>query len=513
MKSLKTILCLILIFAMVLSLSACGKDKGYENTDKIVIGTTMAIEKAEKGEYNFDMISSGVSQPPLVSLDSNGEFSSVFATITSDGNVWKFVMNEGYSWSDGQALVVEDIEYAMTLEDSFKDLVESYSYEDDKTLLVTLVDTNVRFINNLTSLRLQPSHAKENGNDLWYGPYVFESFDKDAGTLTFVRNEGFKVDSAISTVVYQIYNSEEAMYMALTQGDIDTVWNYGSGVPGEYIDLIDKDNYTVNFFPATNLPAVLAFNCNSEKFSDENIRLAISFSLDYEQIVKYLGSDSSVVSKRGNVPDTTLGYYDGTDSYTKDDSLVESYMKNAGYSLVDGKYVNANNEQFEFTLSVNSAKAPNVKAAELVKTQLESAGMLVNIESLDSTAFNAKTSNKFSGNNISFEAAIQAYTSNGMAMGDGLGTIYVNGNHAVQGCCQVYDEAFIKALDGMSMAASIEEYVVACKDVQLYYAGHTPFISLYWDGFYFVRKNDVAKTTFLDQNFGINNFRNFVVLE
>ena len=95
--------------------------------------------------------------------------------------------------------------------------------------------------------------------------------------------------------------------------------------------------------------------------------------------------------------------------------------------------------------------------AEMVKTQLEAFGIQVNLDTVDKDACNAKTSNKFSENNITMEAAIYGYTAAGMGMGNGLGSIYVDGSHAVQGGCQVFDEAFSTILDELKAAKTIEE--------------------------------------------------------
>ena len=58
----------------------------------------------------------------------------------------------------------------------------------------------------------------------------------------------------------------------------------------------------------------------------------------------------------------------------------------------------------------------------MIKTQLEAFGIQVNLDTVDKDAYNAKTSNKFSENNITMEAAIYGcYTAAaGMGMGNGL---------------------------------------------------------------------------------------------
>lgn len=97
-------------------------------------------------------------------------------------------------------------------------------------------------------------------------------------------------------------------------------------------------------------------------------------------------------------------------------------MKAAGYTEknADGFYVNADGAAAAFTLTVNAAKETHVGYAEMIKTQLETFGIQVNLDAVDKDAYNAKTSNKFSENNITMEAAIYGYTAAGMGMGNGL---------------------------------------------------------------------------------------------
>ena len=70
------------------------------------------------------------------------------------------------------------------------------------------------------------------------------------------------------------------------------------------------------------------------------------------------------------------------------------------------------------------------------------------------------------------EAAIFGYTAAGMGMGNGLGSIYVDGNHAVQGGCQVFDEEFQHILEEMAAAAVLEDYYAGAAKLQDYYAAH-----------------------------------------
>ena len=96
----------------------------------------------------------------------------------------------------------------------------------------------------------------------------------------------------------------------------------------------------------------------------------------------------------------------------------------------------------------------------------------------------------------------------GMGMGNGLGSIYVDGNHAVQGGCQVFDEGFSAILSEMKAAKTIEEYYVGAAKLQDYYAAHMPLITLYWDNMMLAYSSALDNVT-VDAVFGLNNVNNW----
>ena len=550
---------LLLAVLMVLSLAACGKTPAEPTQtpstqpstetptteatepaptyaiDTLTVGTTAAIETAVFGEYNFDMLASGVSELPLVYQDTKGEYHPLLATYaTEDAATWTYTIQDGMTWSDGEPVTAEDILFtlqydqangsanfeAQTGEDGkvTEAKYTGYSLSDDKmSISLTLASPNVRELSNMTSFRIMPKHVYE-GKDtvteaegrITCGPYVLESFNKEAGTITFAVNEYYPQKPNVEKIVYQLFGNEDTMYLALQQGDIDMVWAYSTGVAGTYQDVLSTDsNVSLVNVAAANAPAVLAFNNAKGLFSDENLRQAVSYALNYEEFKTYFGSAYAEIPNRGFVPSTTVGYTD-TEKLTTDTAKADEYMKAAGYTEknADGFYVNADGAAAAFTLTVNAAKETHVGYAEMIKTQLETFGIQVNLDAVDKDAYNAKTSNKFSENNITMEAAIYGYTAAGMGMGNGLGSIYVDGNHAVQGGCQVFDEAFSSILDELKAAKTIEEYYTGAAKLQDYYAAHMPLIALYWDNMMLAYSSKLDNVT-VDAVFGLNNVNNW----
>ena len=550
---------LLLAVLMVLSLAACGKTPAEPTQtpstqpstetptteatepaptyaiDTLTVGTTAAIETAVFGEYNFDMLASGVSELPLVYQDTKGEYHPLLATYaTEDAATWTYTIQDGMTWSDGAPVTAEDILFtlqydqangsanfeAQTGEDGkvTEAKYTGYTLSDDKmSISLTLASPNVRELSNMTSFRVMPKHVYE-GKDtvteaegrITCGPYVLESFNKEAGTITFAVNEYYPQKPNVEKIVYQLFGNEDTMYLALQQGDIDMVWAYSTGVAGTYQDVLSTDtNVSLVNVAAANAPAVLAFTNTKGLLTDENLRQAVSYALNYEEFKTYFGSAYAEIPNRGFVPSTTVGYTD-TEKLTTDTAKADEYMKAAGYTEknADGFYVNADGAAAAFTLTVNAAKETHVGYAEMVKTQLEAFGIQVNLDAVDKDAYNAKTSNKFSENNITMEAAIYGYTAAGMGMGNGLGSIYVDGNHAVQGGCQVFDEAFSSILDELKAAKTIEEYYTGAAKLQDYYAAHMPLIALYWDNMMLAYSSKLDNVT-VDAVFGLNNVNNW----
>ena len=499
--------------------------------EQIVVGTTTAIETATRDEYAYDMLASGTSELPLVYQDATGEYHPLLASFaTEDATTWTYTIVEGMTWSDGTKVTAEDILFTLQYadENGSANLVDqtdsdgkvtaakytAYKLSDDKmSISLTLAAANVRELSNMTSFRPMPKHIYEGKTEvsdadkrIGCGPYMFDAFDKNAGTLTFVVNPYYPEVPNVAKIVYQIFGNEDVMYTALVDGDIDMCWNYSMGASSVYQSVLDAaDTVTMESVAALNAPAVLAFNNAKGPFADENLRKAVSYALDYNAFKIYFGSVYAEVPNRGFVPTTTVGYKD-TEKLETNLAKAREYLKKAGYETknADGYYVNADGEALAFALTVNSSKATHMGYAELIKTNLEAFGIQVTLDAVDGTTYNAKTSNKFSENNITHDAAIFGYTGAGMGMMNGLATIYVDGTHAVQGGCQVYDTEFQTIRDKMAAAKTIEEYYAAAGEMQDFYAEHAPLIALYWDNM-MLAHSSAYNGFVVDAVFGLNN--------
>ena len=117
---MKKVTALLLVMLMVFAMAACGAApaepaqepsaqpaadapaaEAAEPTpaspiDTLTVGTTASIETAVFGEYNFDMLASGVSELPLVYQDTKGEYHPLLAAYsTEDAATWTYTIQDG----------------------------------------------------------------------------------------------------------------------------------------------------------------------------------------------------------------------------------------------------------------------------------------------------------------------------------------------------------------------------------------------------------------------------------
>ena len=166
----------IAIILLGLINTGCQNKNTLENNKNITIGTSMKLEKATRDEYNYDTLSSGISELPLVSKNTDGTFSPLLVdNTTSDSKIWTLTLNDNYRWSDGNNVTAEDILFSLEYEwdnntplfsnSNEKGEFETYSIsEDNKSISLTLEKANIKYLDNLTTFRIRPKHIYNNKN-------------------------------------------------------------------------------------------------------------------------------------------------------------------------------------------------------------------------------------------------------------------------------------------------------------------------------------------------------------
>ena len=537
MKSKKTIFALTLA---TLGITSCVVPEGPQPNKpdnepiEIRIGANVSLE-AKRSNYEYNVLSGATTQLAPVSLNEKGFYEPQLTTFeTKDNKTYTFKVREGMKWHDGTKVTAEDILYTLKYEDEFgnghnfkdvtddngkitKKLYESFAVSDDKTIIVlTLTTANVRYLSNLVTLRIMPKHIFEGKESevtdeqslIGCGPFKFKSFDKNANTLIFEKFEECPIKVKPDKLIYTLYKNDTSLYQAMKNNTIDTVYKYSTGVSKEGLAALKNDhNIVIKSIPGKNVPAALTFNNSFELFKDLNVKNAISYALEYDHYKTLFSVESAKTPNRSFIP-TSQEFAIETTALETNLSKATELLNKSGYTKKDGdKYFKKDNKNLEFTLTTKiDANNLHPRYGDAVKTSLEKIGIKVNLESLDTTKYNEKASNKFSHNNVTHEAAIFGYTPFGLNSGAGFGAIYMDANHPVQGGGQVKDQKFSEIITKLTTSKTLEEYSENAKLIQKYYETNIPAISLFSanTSYVFSAKYDNFA---IDSTFGIINYK------
>ena len=350
----------------------------------------------------------------LMDQDESGNLINSLAEsyeMSDDGLVYTFKIRDDANWDNGEPVTAHDFVYAWTSAATSPEAEYAYLYtkdgaaiagadevvyegadvsnfgvvaKDDKTLEVTLSQPTPYFLSLMTFPVFYPvneAFAKEQGdsyglmpeNLLSCGPYKLATWEK--GTkLVFEKNDSYydadvvKVDNLVFTITPEVSTSVTAFE--------------GSSVDFTKLnsDLIDKYSTSEEF--DTVLEGYLWYlqpNMSDENLSNKNLRLALAYALDKEDLVSNVLKDGSI-SGQGFVPKALATGPDGADfRETAGDYLVPDTTKAQEYFAKALKELGK--EEITISLMYENAD-PAKSAAEYIQANLQQnlPGLIVELD-------------------------------------------------------------------------------------------------------------------------------------
>ena len=330
-----------------------------------------------------------------------------------DNNPFSDILKEWHYEEDGTTFVMEcrdDVYFAngdqMTGDDvlfSIKTLVDretnqaayyatvdwdkSYVSEDGFTVyLANTQEFGPGIINMGVVYLLDQSWCEETGFDNidpWLnapngsGPYEVAEYVTDSyGTLKR-RDSYWGEFTGADTVKINHYAEDSAMYMALETGEIDLALNIAES---DYSRALTDDKIAVmTTHEGENI--LLALDNNNQYMKDENVRLAIAYGVNWQDVAESARGELAEVP--GSIITSVSPYYKDTGVYEYDLEKAKQYMEAAGY-VTDGSTVN-------FTLNMTTVdQAVKTNAATVIQFYLQQLGINLQMNFTDfPTAFSA----------------------------------------------------------------------------------------------------------------------------
>lgn len=363
----------------------------------LVLGATTGFFGAESLDvaYNWDgwiMSIYGISEN-LYRLDENIEPQPWIAESveTPDENTWVFTIRDGVTFSNGKTVDAKAVKacFERTYEKNERAdstlKIKSMEADGMKFTIVT-PEPNPTLLNDLCDPLLGIYDATEEPDEelgvSCTGPYVATSFT----AMTDVRmraNENYwggapKAD----TVELKIIDDQDALDMALANGEIDLIAQETANGASKFTD---TSKYTTDTVTTTRAN-FLSFNLKTEGLDDLAVRQAINYCIDREGYadVVYQGFATPCY---GIYPDNlAFGGTDGlnltVDSYDAD--KAKEILADAGYQDTDGDGIlDKDGVNLSFKVLTYSYNDNCIQLADMLQAELSQIGIELSIETQD----------------------------------------------------------------------------------------------------------------------------------
>ncbi|HWR41054.1 MAG TPA: ABC transporter substrate-binding protein [Patescibacteria group bacterium] len=505
----------LLLFLLLILLSASGCNQPSSPTPSapaktgeanvLTIGSTMKMENINIDDYYFGIFRAIFTHQGLVKLSESGQFSGDMAQSweSEDGKTWNFSLRPGLTWHDGQPLTAADIkftlEYHIAKSVEYRShfaLIESIEAPDEQSLIITLSQPNPRFLYNLLVLRVLPQHIFAAVDQpaafnsplaaIGCGPYVFHHFDAKGGLLTFIANPNYhRGPPVFPEVRIRLFKNPDTLQMALQKGDIDLTYTYSGGTDPVYAAAL-RQNPRIRLLQVPNLGVskALIFNTSKTALADSRVRQALSYAINYDELIRLFAPVSGIIPTAGFIPPGTPGYT-STRPLSFSPEKAQQLLDLAGYTAIGDKIREKEGQSLAFEIIVRNDIAENIRIAELLQKYFRAVGVNMVIKLADSTLYRT-----ISDRDKSYTSLLARTTPWGMMMWAGMGSGYMDGRNI--GWAMVTDTAFQSLVDQMNRDRLPADYQQHAADLQLYYAENLPAIALYWDSF--IQPTSVAIT-------------------
>lgn len=346
---------------------------------------------------------------PLVSLTSDYKAEPCLAKewAKQSDNSYLIKLRENVKWSDGPSFTAEDVRFTI---DRLKDTTSIYSYNvqyvteveiiDDYTVKISL-DREVPFFEyNLTFPILSRDYyeaedfvnTEKNRAPVGTGKYKIS--EVESSYITLVKNTNWwdkEKEITLEKITINLYSSIGELYNSFKIGNIDLISTTNTNVQ-EYIGSIGYGSKELKGREHT----FLALNMQNYFLSKQEVRKAIAYSIDKENIV------SSVLNNTSYTSSFPLDY--GSWLSQGQDVSAGYNVEQAKQLLIDNgwsykyqywqKNENYKTQKIVLNLLVRSSDSSKVAVAENIRTQLENQGIRINVIQATDEQYNQKIMEK-----------------------------------------------------------------------------------------------------------------------
>jgi len=370
-----------------------------------------------------------VLEPMFILNYETGKYDPwVGESMASDDKLttWTLKLHKGVTWNDGQPFTAQDVVFTMneiylkkgneTLDRAveLQSWVDKVEKTDDLTVVFTLKKPNPRFQLDYFAVRIWggvnivPEHIWKGQDPVTFknydpakgwpvasGPYKLKGFN-DAGTeFTYVRDDnwwgaktGFKPLPKPETLIWTWAGPEEARAALMADNKLDSLMDVTIGTfeamakkNDKIVAWLDKKPY-VTLDPCSR---VFMFNTAKAPWDDKEMRWAINYAIDRDEIVNIAYQGTTVKSKSFFPAYAPLnkyvkkledaGIFEKYPLWTHDVAKAKQIIESKGYKMGSDGYYAKDGQQLKMDISTHEAFIEKQRIADVLVEEFQKAGI------------------------------------------------------------------------------------------------------------------------------------------
>ena len=316
----------------------------------------------------------------LVKPNTDGTFKPCIAeswTIENNALVYIFTLREGVQFHDGSFVTADDVKFSIdtAIAANFYGLekIDTVNIQGNQ-IQVILKSADPDFLPYMTVGIVKAGNTQREKDITGTGPFYIESYTSQKHLLLkrfdnywqrFLEppNEVPYLESV--TIVF--FANFDPLMTSLRSGNIDGAW-----LTGTQIAQLDQNNFDF-FYNYSSAVQMLALNNAASPLDDINIRKAVNYGIDVQEIIDAAFFGRGSHSGSPIIPGLSA-YYEESLEYPFEPETARTLLENAGFNREN---------PFNFEITVPSNYIMHVDTAQVIAHQLKNIGINAAIKLVD----------------------------------------------------------------------------------------------------------------------------------
>lgn len=313
---------------------------------------------------------------------------------------WRIYLREGVKFHDGTPLTADAVVFSLSRvisknntrssEYSFIDSIEKYS---DNAVTIRTKEPYVPLINSLTdpiTSIVSPNAGNLSTMTDGTGPFKLSKYEKGV-SFTVTRNDDYwRGRPSLDGAIFYYIADPMTRLMKLESGEADIALE----IPQTEIANLRNSTDKLAYVNDTIRTYFLYINSNKAPFNDVNVRKALNYALNKEEICdKALEGVGGTPAKCIFPSIMSWSANDKATGYQYDPQKARSLLAQAGFSDTNGDgYLEYNGQPFTVSLKTYTFRPQLKPSAEVIVSQLKAIGINAKVEIEQSSAIESDMS-------------------------------------------------------------------------------------------------------------------------